>query len=70
MTAEFCENLYQKNDFRLRLLGNKKVLEKPQIGWRHMLVPSLHSRNFFLEIAVKNYTETDTKSFLVLSNLA
>ena len=58
MTAEFCKNFYQKtylNDFRLGILGNKKVLEKFQIGWREMLVPSLPSRNNFLVIAVKNY---------------
>ena len=44
MTAEFCKNFYQKTylkDFQLRVLGNKKVLEKSQIGWRQMLVPSL-----------------------------
>ena len=59
MTAEFCKNFYQKtylNDFRLGILGNSKVLEKTQIGWRHMLVPSLFSRNNFLIIAVKNHT--------------
>ena len=59
MTAEFCKNFYQKtylNDFRLGILGNNKVLEKSQIGWRYMLVPSLLSRNNFLVIAVKNYT--------------
>ena len=32
MTAEFYKNVYQQtylpNDFRLRILGNKKVLEK------------------------------------------
>ena len=35
MTAKFCQNFYQKtylNDFKLGILGNKKVLEKPQIG--------------------------------------
>ena len=58
MTAEFCKNFYQKtnlNDFRLGILGNKKVLKKFQIGWREMLVASLPSRNNFLVIAVKNY---------------
>ena len=47
------ENL---NDFRLGILGNKKVLEKSRNGWRQMLVPSILSRNTFLVIAVKNYT--------------
>ena len=31
MAAEFCKNAYQKtslNNFRLEILGNKKVLEK------------------------------------------
>ena len=28
MTAEFYKNVYQRNDFRLRTLGNKRVLEK------------------------------------------
>ena len=32
MTAEICKNVYQQtylpNDFRFRILGNKKVLEK------------------------------------------
>ena len=28
------------NDFRLQILGNKKVFEKTQIGWRQMLVAS------------------------------
>ena len=52
MTAEFYKNVYQKtflpNDFNLRILGNKNVFEKFKIGWRHMLVPSLLSRNKFL----------------------
>ena len=67
MSAEFCkrptlnlyQNLYQKtyfNDFKLGILGNKKILEKSQIGWRQMLVNSLPSRNNLLVIAVKNYT--------------
>ena len=59
MTAEFCKIVYQKtylSDFRLGILGNKKVLEKSQIGRRQMLVPSLPSRNNFLVLAVKNYT--------------
>ena len=63
MTAEFYKNVYQKtyfpNDFRLRILGNNKVLEKSQIRWIQMLVPSLLSRNKFLVKAVKNYTEAD-----------
>ena len=54
MTAEFYKNVYQKtylpNDFRLRILGNKKdaSAESP-------------CRNKFLVIAVKNYTEADFK---------
>ena len=65
MTSEFYENVYEKtylpNDFRLRILGNKKVLEKSQTGWKQMLVPSLPSRNKFFVIAVKSYTEADFK---------
>ena len=59
MTEEFCKIVYQKtylSDFRLGILGNKKVLEKSQIGREQMLVPSLPSRNNFLVLAVKNYT--------------
>ena len=58
MIAEFWKNFYQKtylNDFRLGILGNKKVLEKCQIGWRQILVPSLSSRNVCFVTAVKNY---------------
>ena len=62
MTAEFCKNIYQKtfiiylNNFRLEILGNKKVLKKSQIGWRQILVPSLFPRNHFLLMEVENYT--------------
>ena len=59
MAAEFCKNFYQKthlNDFKLGILGNKKLLEKLHIGWRQMLVPILPSSNNFLVIAVKYYT--------------
>ena len=58
MAAEFCKNFYQKtylNNFRVGILENKKVLEKSQVGWRQMLVPSLPSRNDSLVI-VENYT--------------
>ena len=65
MTAEYYKNVYQKtyllNDYRLRILGNKKVLEKSQIEWRQMLVPSVPCRNKFLVTAVKNNTEADFK---------
>ena len=46
----FHKNVYQTNDFRLKILGNKKVFEKTQIGWRQMLVASQPSRNKFLVI--------------------
>ena len=63
MPAEFYKNVYQRthlpNDFTVRILGNKKVLEKSQFWWRKMLVSSLPSRNKFLIITVKNYTEVD-----------
>ena len=65
MTSEFYENFYEKaylpNDLSLRILRNKKVLEKSQTGWKQMLVPSLPSRNNFLVIVVKSYTEADFK---------
>ena len=56
MTAylqKFYKNVYQTNDFRLRILGNKKVFEKTQIGWRQILEASQLSRNKFLVIVVK-----------------
>ena len=57
-----CRNSTKNpNDFRLRILGNKKVFEKTQIGWRQMLVASQLSRNKFLVIVVKIYTEADFK---------
>ena len=63
MTEEFYKNVYQKtylpNDFRFRILGNMKLLEKSQIGWRQMLVPNL--RNKYLIKVLKNYTESDFK---------
>ena len=61
MTAEFYINVSQRNDFRLNFLRNKKVLEKTQSGSRQMLVPSHLSRNKFLVIVVKIYTEGDFK---------
>ena len=64
MTAslhKFYKNVYQTNDFRLRILGNKKVFEKTQIGWRQILEASQLSRNKFLVIVVKIYTEADFK---------
>ena len=65
MIAEFYKNIYQKtylpNDCRLRISENKKVFKKSQIWLTHTLVPNLPSRNKFLVIAVKNYTEADFK---------
>ena len=49
----FYENVYQTNDFRLKILGNKKVFEKAQIGWRQMLVASQPSRNKLLVIVAR-----------------
>ena len=63
MPAEFYENIYQANNFRPRILGNKRVLGKTQIGWSQMQVPSHPSRNKFLVIVVKIYTEADFKVF-------
>ena len=61
MTAEFYKNLYQANNFRLRIFGNKRILGKTQIGWREMQVPSHPSRNKFLVIVVKIYAKADFK---------
>ena len=61
MTAEFYKNVYQMNDFSPRILENKKVFEKTQIGWRQMLVTSHPCRKYFLVIVVKIYTEADFK---------
>ena len=65
MTAEFYKNVYQKtylpNDFRIRILEKKKVLETSLIRWRQMLVSSIPSRNNRLVMAVKNYTEAYLK---------
>ena len=33
------KNVYQTNDFKLRILGKKKVSEKTQIGWRRCWWP-------------------------------
>ena len=61
MTAEFYKNIYQANNFRLRILGNKRILGKTQIGWREMQVPSHPSRNGFLVIVFKIYAKADFK---------
>ena len=55
------KNIYKANNFRLKILGNKRVLEKTQIGWRQMQVPSQPSSNKFLVIVVKIYTAADSK---------
>ena len=60
MTAEILQKRLS-NDFRLRILRNMKVFEKTKIGWRQMLVASQLSRNKFLVIVVKIYTEADFK---------
>ena len=59
MTVEFYKNVYQ--DFKSRILGNKKALKRSQIGWRQILVTDHPSRNKVLVIALKNYTEADFK---------
>ena len=49
------------NDLRFRILGNKKILGKSQIWWRHCIVPSLRSRNYILAVAVKKQANVDIK---------
>ena len=64
MTAQLqklYKNIYQANDFRLKILGISKFWKKTQIGWRQMLVFSQLSRNNILVIEVKIYTEADFK---------
>ena len=61
MTAEFYKSVYRTKNFKLKILGNKRVLEKTQIGWGQMQVPSHSSRNKLLVIVVNIYTEIDLK---------
>ena len=64
MTAQlqkFYKNIYQRNDFRLRILGNKKVFEKTQIEWRQMLVASQY---FF----TSKYFVQDGRCFIIPGN--
>ena len=74
MTAEFYkkvdQNTYLPNEFRRRILGNKKVLEKSQTGWRQMLVSNLPFRSNVLVITVKKLHSSTFQNVLVLSNLA
>ena len=49
------------NYLRLRILGNKECLK---FGWRHCPVPSPHSRNLTLAIAIKIQAKVDIKLFL------
>ena len=52
MTVDFYKNVYQTDNSRLRISGNKKVFEKTQIGWWQMLVASQQ----FSVTVVKIYT--------------
>ena len=61
MTTEFYKNVYEMNNFRLRILQNKKVFEKTQMGWRQILLASHPSRNKFLVRVAKIYREADFK---------
>ena len=61
MTAEFYESVYRAENFRLKILGNKKVLGKTQIEWGQMQVPRHLSINKFWVIVVNIYTEADFK---------
>ena len=61
MTTEFYKNVYEMNNFRLRILQNKKVFEKTQMGWRQILLASYPSRNKFLVRVAKIYREADFK---------
>ena len=48
---ELSHNL--PKELRFRILGNYRILEKPQIKWSHNLVPSLSFKNSTLPLAVK-----------------
>ena len=65
ITVELLKNVHQKtyfpNNLKIGSLGNKKVLEKSQIGWGQMAVPSLRSRNQSLVIGVRYYTKAELK---------
>ena len=61
MTTEFYKNVYEMNNFWLRILQNKKVFEKTQMGWRQILLASHPSRNKFLVRVAQIYREADFK---------
>ena len=64
MAAEFYKNVYQDlspKQLQTEDLRKQESINKSQIGWRQILVPSLPCRNKVWVIAVKNYTEADFK---------
>ena len=54
---------------RLRILRNKKILEKSQNCMGHCLVASLPCINKYLELTLKSYAKTDIRIFQICLTL-
>ena len=54
---------------RLRILRNKKILEKSQNCMGHCLVASLPCINKYLELTRKSYAKTDIRIFQICLTL-
>ena len=70
MTAEFYKNVYQKNNFRLRIFGNKKVFGETQIGWRQYASSQSPFCKSIFGNSSQNLHRNRFQSFLVFSNVA
>ena len=62
LVYELSHNL--PKDLRLRILGNHKILEKPQIELKNNLVPSLSFKNSTLPLAVRKTRKSRFQTFL------
>ena len=54
------------NDLKLMILGNKEILGNLKFGWRHIIVPSMPSRNF--GSSSQKTRKSRYQTFLVLSS--
>ena len=70
MTAEFYKNVYQTNNFKLRIFGNKKVFEETQIGWRQYASSQSPFYKSIFGNNSQNLHGSRFQSFLVFSNVA
>ena len=61
MIAEILQKLLSNSRLQTEDLRKQESISKTQIRWRQMLVASQLSRNKFLVIVVKIYTEADFK---------